>query len=102
VNSGGGGGVELLARVDLVRPWIAEQMTKLEGGSAPPASGSSESGGSAPACKHDVCSKGKPLDPACSNPCAGAVCGLDAFCCTKEWDAQCVVEASFYCNACSP
>lgn len=93
VNSGAGGGVELLARVDLVRPWILDWMAK-HGGSA------NGGGGSAPACKHDVCTAGKPLNAACADPCVGVVCESDAYCCTTAWDAQCTVEASLHCGAC--
>lgn len=92
VNSGAGGGVELLARVDLVRPWILDWMAKH--GSP------SSSGAAAPACEHDVCAAGEPLDPSCADPCAGAVCESDGYCCTTAWDAQCTVEASLYCGAC--
>jgi hypothetical protein len=67
VNSGGGGGVEILARVDLVHDWLLQQLASHgssgsgggQGGSAP-GPGSSGSG-SAP---------GTPGDPG-STPCAG-------------------------------
>jgi secreted trypsin-like serine protease len=105
VNSGGGGGVELLARVDLVHAWIVDWMAKHGAGSSN-ANGASSGGGSAsgssgaPACKHDVCTAGKRLDPACADPCVATVCASDAYCCTSTWDAQCTVEASLFCSAC--
>ncbi|MFO0591041.1 MAG: trypsin-like serine protease [Polyangiaceae bacterium] len=91
VNSGGGAGVELLARVDLVRPWIVAWMNQH--------GGASSAGG---ACKHDVCSAGKKLDPACADPCASAVCEQDEYCCAMTWDDQCVSEVELYCRSCTP
>lgn len=91
VNSGGGAGVELLARVDLVRPWIVAWMNEH--------GGASSAGG---ACKHDVCTPGKKLDPTCADPCASAVCEYDGYCCSNAWDDQCVDEVQLYCRACVP
>jgi hypothetical protein len=119
VNSGGGSSVELLARVDLVRSWIASFSAKhgsgAKGGSGSAGSGGGGSGGAgsggaggsggsggagAPkACKHDVCAPGKKLDAQC-DPCVNAVCKQDAYCCSGEWDTQCVVDASIVCGAC--
>jgi hypothetical protein len=44
------------------------------------------------ACVHDECVTGGPLAADCSE-CATAVCGYDSWCCTNEWDSQCVNEA---------
>jgi len=93
VNSGSGGGIELLARVDLVRDWIVDWMGKHAAGGA-----SGASTGGAP-CAHDLCDAGEKLDPAC-DLCAGIVCESDAFCCASQWDQQCVLEASIFCGAC--
>src|SRR5690606_7496957 len=38
--------------------------------------------------------------PSCADSaCAACVCGLDGFCCTTLWDAQCVAEAGDECAA---
>jgi hypothetical protein len=43
-------------------------------------------------CSHAECEAGSTLDPSCS-PCAEAVCAIDGFCCTKEWDFWCAKAA---------
>jgi hypothetical protein len=91
---GGGGGVEVLARVDLVRERIVDWTTAY-GGTAGDVSDSQEN-----ACEHGVCSTGGVLDPAC-DPCVATVCDADGHCCEVAWDEQCVAEASIYCGACS-
>ena len=48
-------------------------------------------------CEHELCDPGLPLDPTC-DPCAGAVCAQDSYCCTNEWDRQCVDEAEAICG----
>jgi hypothetical protein len=57
-------------------------------------------GGSGPVgdC-HNTCDIGPPMDPSC-NACAGLVCQFDDWCCTEEWDQQCVNEGDFYCGGC--
>lgn len=50
-----------------------------------------------PACAHDVCDAGVPLDPACDT-CVGDVCTTDPFCCTVFWDRVCVEEANTVCG----
>src|SRR5262249_7741702 len=60
--------------------------------------GSGGAGGAMPACDHDACDTGGPLDPAC-DACAATVCGSDPFCCTNQWDTQCVGEASSQCGS---
>jgi hypothetical protein len=94
VSSGGGGGVELLARVDLVRAWIAD-WTAAYGGAAEDTASASQGD----ACEHSVCSAGDALDPAC-DPCVATVCEADGYCCDVAWDEQCASEASSYCGAC--
>jgi len=79
VNSGGGD-IEVLARVDLLRPWIEAQI-------ADPRS----------ACSHDACTQGIALASSCSD-CAAAVCGADGYCCATKWDAQCAEEAGQACG----
>lgn len=50
----------------------------------------------------DLCTPGQgPLDPNC-DPCAGAVCGYDAYCCQSSWDAQCVAESGWICGSQCP
>jgi hypothetical protein len=86
VNSGSGNGSEVLARVDLVRSWIQQQIAS-HGVSAAPA---------AVACAHDVCAEGKKLVSGCDS-CSAKVCAEDAYCCGTRWDAQCVGEAASLC-----
>jgi hypothetical protein len=50
-----------------------------------------------PACAHDVCDPGVPLDAACDS-CAGDICAFDSFCCTVFWDRVCVQEAETTCG----
>jgi hypothetical protein len=50
-----------------------------------------------PACAHDVCDAGPPLDPACDD-CATDVCATDPFCCTVFWDRVCVEESNTVCG----
>jgi hypothetical protein len=52
------------------------------------------------ACSHDECQQGGPLEAACST-CATDVCDLDGFCCSTDWDQQCVSEAEMLCPACA-
>jgi len=41
--------------------------------------------------------------PGCADAdCAAAVCALDPFCCTSDWDTRCATEASVVCTACRP
>ncbi|MFO0756616.1 MAG: trypsin-like serine protease [Byssovorax sp.] len=104
VNSGGGGGTEVLARVDLIASWIQQQIAS-HGGSGPSGGGGSPSGGGgnpAPACAHATCSTGGKLASAC-DPCVQTICAADSFCCNNSWDGQCVSEVSSLCgsNACT-
>lgn len=57
-------------------------------------------GGGTGSCDHDVCSAGSALDGSCDS-CAADVCAQDAFCCSTEWDQQCINEASDICGQCS-
>jgi hypothetical protein len=50
-----------------------------------------------PTCDHAPCEPGAPLDPSC-DPCVEAVCATDPYCCTNEWDRQCVDEAEAICG----
>jgi hypothetical protein len=47
-------------------------------------------------CIHDECTAGGPLTQACSS-CAADVCAVDDYCCTTEWDQQCIDEADQVC-----
>jgi hypothetical protein len=67
------------------------------GGTTSATGSSSSSSGGGP-CAHSGCDQGVALDPAC-DPCAATVCNADPFCCTNNWDGQCVSEASSLCNA---
>jgi hypothetical protein len=94
VNSGAGGGTEVLARVDLVRDWILGRVAAAGGAS----SSSSGSGGSTSKCSHDLCLAGGKLTKSC-DPCVTQVCAVDSYCCAHGWDATCVGEAADICGA---
>jgi hypothetical protein len=102
VNSGAGGGTEVLARVDLVASWIAEQVAAhggaQQGGGSPSPSPPPAPGGS---CSHPLCSTGKRVTASC-DPCAQTICGADPYCCTTRWDAQCVAEVGSMCGLACP
>ncbi|WP_437282617.1 hypothetical protein WME90_19165 [Sorangium sp. So ce375] len=55
--------------------------------------------GACPTCEQPVCEPGAPLDPTCGDPCVGAVCAADPYCCTNEWDRLCVEAAEQSCGA---
>jgi hypothetical protein len=56
---------------------------------------SSSSGGGAGSC----CTANQ--GPGCSDPVAQqCVCGFDSYCCSTQWDAQCVSEAQSDCGFC--
>ena len=97
VNSGSGGGTEILARVDLLHGWIQEQIA---------APGGMGGGGSsptpAPTCSHGLCTEGAKLANGC-DPCVSTICAADPYCCQTAWDAQCVSEVASICgqNTCN-
>ena len=116
VNSGAGGGTEVLARVDLELAWIQQQVaahggfatgtgTGTGGGGAGGSTGtgssssssSSSGGGAAATCAHAECTAGAKLATGC-DPCVTAVCSADSYCCSTKWDAQCVSEVPTYCG----
>jgi hypothetical protein len=49
-------------------------------------------------CSHDVCQVGGALNTSCDS-CAEKVCNFDSYCCSNQWDSQCVQEAAELCNA---
>jgi hypothetical protein len=55
-------------------------------------SSSTGSGGGGGGCAHSECKAGVKLASSCS-PCAKAVCLIDSFCCSDEWDVVCVDKA---------
>ncbi|HEU4538213.1 MAG TPA: hypothetical protein VFS00_29025, partial [Polyangiaceae bacterium] len=62
---------------------------------------------SAAQCAHTVCVQGGALRAGCDGDvnCVARVCAADSFCCSAQWDEQCVTEASLGCataetNAC--
>ncbi len=91
VNSGGGGGTEVLARVDLLSSWIQQQIAS-HGGNG----GAGSPGGGASACAHSACATGAKLSASC-DPCVQKICAADAFCCSNTWDGQCVSEVQTIC-----
>ena len=50
-----------------------------------------------PACGHSPCMMGGPLNPFC-DWCVGLVCARDPFCCSTNWDAQCVSQIATICG----
>lgn len=50
-------------------------------------------------CAHSECSTGGPLVSGCS-PCATAVCSIDPYCCSTDWDSLCIDKAQ-QASACS-
>lgn len=48
-------------------------------------------------CTHDPCAAGGPLKASCDT-CTATLCAIDAYCCSEEWDAFCVEEASIFCG----
>ncbi|MEO7330328.1 MAG: S1 family peptidase [Minicystis sp.] len=98
VNSGGGGGTEVLARVDLIASWIQQQIAS-HGGSG---GAVNPGGGGASACVHSSCATGAKLTASC-DPCVQKICAADSFCCSNTWDGQCVSEVQSLCaqNTCS-
>jgi hypothetical protein len=49
-------------------------------------------------CAHEVCATGVALDLAC-DPCVQMVCNADPFCCSDQWDGQCIDQAENLCGA---
>jgi hypothetical protein len=61
-------------------------------------------GGAPPACAHDLCEQGDPLEPSC-DPCVAELCGtVDPYCCDQlagqkgSWDVMCIGEAQKLCG----
>lgn len=96
VNSGGGGGTEVLARVDLLSSWIQGQVAA-NGGGGTTGGGSTGGGTTTNTCAHALCTAGAKLTASC-DPCAQTICAQDSFCCQSQWDAQCVGEVASICG----
>jgi hypothetical protein len=105
VNSGGGQGIELLARVDLLYSWIQDQIQSHGGPGGEGGAGGGGGGGGIPippppppsTCEHDPCELGPKMSTDCS-PCVSQVCAQDAYCCQNKWDDRCVEEADSLCG----
>ncbi|MBX5481367.1 MAG: hypothetical protein IRZ16_05905 [Myxococcaceae bacterium] len=64
--------------------------------------GSTACGGSSGCTNVCEASGSTPPTPAC-DPCVGAICALDDFCCNTTWDSQCAQEAIATCSGrCAP
>jgi cysteine-rich repeat protein len=50
-------------------------------------------------CAHDKCSAGIALTADCGDPCVATICAMDDFCCTKQWDDQCIGEVAGLCGS---
>lgn len=52
-------------------------------------------------CAHSVCDSGEELSAGCDTPvspsCTTAICNVDPYCCTTEWDSVCVGEVESVC-----
>ncbi|MBM4377277.1 MAG: trypsin-like serine protease [Deltaproteobacteria bacterium] len=91
VNSGGGGGFQLLARVDLVYDWIQARLAEVAV-PAPPTPPPPAS-----TCAHGLCDWGAKLAATC-DPCAAKICAVDPYCCETSWDKVCVGEVESVCG----
>jgi hypothetical protein len=49
-------------------------------------------------CDHDKCETGGPLDPFC-DPCVSDVCLFNPYCCTVQWDGNCVDRVASACGS---
>ncbi|MBM4360753.1 MAG: trypsin-like serine protease [Deltaproteobacteria bacterium] len=96
VNSGAGGGTQLLARIDQVYAWIQESLAEVAKEDAQPTPPPPEPPPGA-SCAHPICEWGAPLDAAC-DPCATKICEVDSYCCTTSWDKICVGEVKSVCG----
>lgn len=54
-------------------------------------------GACSPPCAHDRCTPGGPLSPAC-DLCVAEICNVDPFCCSTQWDGNCVAEVGYVCG----
>ncbi len=90
VNSGADGRMEVLARVDLVAPWIEAAIAGKQAPTPPPHG-----------CAHDACAAGKRLAASC-DPCVAAICAWDAYCCDGAWDGACVDLVPAICGDACP
>lgn len=50
-----------------------------------------------PVCAHSPCTMGPPLNGFC-DWCVSLVCSRDPFCCSNNWDAQCVNQVATICG----
>jgi len=50
-------------------------------------------------CAHDVCESGVALDETMCEPCVGAVCAVDPWCCSAAWDEFCQEKVYACCNS---
>ncbi len=48
-------------------------------------------------CAHDKCASGAALASSC-DPCVQQICAADPFCCTTQWDSQCVQQVQIVCG----
>jgi hypothetical protein len=102
VNSGAGGGTEVLARVDLLKSWIAGKIADHGGGGStpPPSDGGAppDGGGSAPpppACSGP--SETEPNDSFSSpNPLGASACGHLGGADTQDWYSWSIAGATAY------
>jgi hypothetical protein len=58
--------------------------------------GGGDTGGGA-ACAHPTCTEGAALTASCDS-CTAQICQADSYCCSTEWDRQCVSEVKSICH----
>lgn len=75
----------------ITRPGVSDGGGDTGGGDT----GGSTGGGAA--CGHAICAEGAALTASCDS-CAEQICAADAYCCSTEWDRQCVSEVKSICN----
>ncbi len=52
-------------------------------------------------CSHSTCQTGAALQNGCE-PCVSQICAVDPFCCTNQWDSQCVQQVATVCGQTCP
>ncbi len=100
VNSGAGGGTEVLARVDQVLPWIDARVAE-HGGYAGTATPTPTPTPPPSTCSHALCSTGVKLVATC-DACTAKICAADSYCCNTQWDSVCVQEVTSLCGKSCP
>ncbi|MFT3769918.1 MAG: hypothetical protein QM820_31195 [Minicystis sp.] len=67
------------------------------GGTGGNGGGGTGGSGGGSACDHAVCAEGAALSASC-DACTTKICQADSYCCSNEWDRQCVSEVKTICK----